>query len=388
MHSTKTIRIFTALLLGLLAGGSLTFGQAGAPPAPPANNPPPAATTPPVPANPAPAAPRRGGRGGGGPPMTDAEKADVAKLAELPSLTPQSGDGDYKVGPMYANDPALRPLADGPKGKVYEFEMTAADSKFYPGNGPRGATATRKVAVYVPAGYTAGTPAPCIVAQDGYLLNYNKLLPPILDHLIAAHRLPAMVAVMIQSGGGDGPGSERGLEYDTVSGKYAEFIEAEALPRIARDYNITFTKDPDGRMTLGGSSGGSAALAMAWFHPELYHRVLTYSGTYVNNQSPVNPALPHGAWEFHEHLIPQNDAKPLRLWIEAGENDNGSTRSGASMGNWILANMHMAAVLKAKGYHYQFVYALGGRHVDSRVVGQTLPQALEWVWQDYKPVTK
>ncbi len=387
MRSPNLIRLSTGLLLALLTAGNLALGQTGNPPSPAGNNPPSTAPTTPAPANPGAAGPRRGGRGGG-PPMTADETAAVAKLADLPELAPGSDDGDYRVGPMYANDPALKPLADGPKGTVHEFEMVAADSKFYPGNGPRGATPTRKVAVYVPPGYTPGAPAPCIVAQDGYLLNYNKLLPPILDHLIAAHRLPPLVAVMIQSGGGDGPGSERGLEYDTVSGKYAEFVEAEVLPRIAKDYNVTFTQDPDGRMTIGGSSGGSAALAMAWFHPELYHRVLTYSGTYVNNQSPVNPALPHGAWEFHEHLVPQNDAKPLRIWIEAGQNDNGATRSGASMGNWILANLHMAAALKAKGYHYQFVYALGGRHVDSRVVSQTLPQALEWVWQGYKPVTK
>jgi len=25
---------------------------------------------------------------------------------------------------------------------------------------------------------------------------------------------------------------------------------------------------------------------MAWYHPELYHRVLTYSGTYINQQWP------------------------------------------------------------------------------------------------------
>ena len=31
---------------------------------------------------------------------------------------------------------------------------------------------------------------------------------------------------------------------------------------------------------------------MAWYHPELYHRVLTYSGTYVNQQWPWNPETP------------------------------------------------------------------------------------------------
>jgi enterochelin esterase-like enzyme len=201
------------------------------------------------------------------------------------------------------------------------------------------------------------------------------------------------VAIFARSGGGDDRGSERGLEYDTLSGKFAEFIEAEVLPRVAKDYNVTFTRDPDARATMGGSAGGTAAFTMAWFHPELYHRVLSYTGTFTNNQSPENPALPHGAWEYHEHLIPQNAPKPLRVWLEVNENDTGSTTAAADRHNLVIANQRMAGALKAKGYHYQFVYALGaGRfyaagqgHDDAQVGAQTLPQALEWLWQDYRP---
>ena len=62
-------------------------------------------------------------------------------------------------------------------------------------------------------------------------------------------------------------------------------------------------------------------MIMAWYHPELYHRVLIYSGTFVNQQWPSSPRTPHGAWEFHEHLIPENPAKPLRIWMEVGDRD-------------------------------------------------------------------
>jgi enterochelin esterase family protein len=190
--------------------------------------------------------------------------------------------------------------------------------------------------------------------------------------------------VFINSGGGDAQGSERGLEYDIVSGKYAEFIETEVLPRVAHDYNVTFTKDPNGRMTMGGSSGGACALSMAWFRPDLYHRVLTYSGTYVNQQSPLNPESPHGAWEYHEHLIPGNRAKPLRIWMEVGANDLRSHDAESTLHNWPLANIRTAAALKAKHYHYQFVWAADAGHVDGRVVRQTLPEAFEYVWKGYR----
>src|SRR5260221_12248836 len=38
---------------------------------------------------------------------------------------------------------------------------------------------------------------------------------------------------------------------------------------------------------------------MAWFHPELYRRVLAYSPTLVNQQWPHAPWLRGGAWEYH-----------------------------------------------------------------------------------------
>jgi iron(III)-enterobactin esterase len=301
----------------------------------------------------------------------------VLTAGATPGDLPQA-DGDYTIGPLYTNAPELAVREDVPKGTIHEFTMVSSESKSYPGlTGPY----ERQVYVYVPSQYVPGTAAPFIVAQDGR--GYTNRLPTVLNNLIHDHRLPVMIAVMIQSGGGDGKGSERGLEYDTVSEKYALFIETEVLPRIARDYNVKFTSDPEGRATMGGSSGAACAFTMAWFHPELYRRVLGYSGTYVDQESPENPQSPHGAWEYHEHLIPQTEAKPLRVWLQVGENDNGFKRDEASLHNWVMANQRMAAALKAKGYHYQYVYCLGAGHVDRKAVGRTLPEALLWLWQGY-----
>lgn len=286
-------------------------------------------------------------------------------------------DGDFKIAPPYTNAPELTVKDGTPKGTLHEFKMSSQDSKIY--LGLKGGY-TRKVFVYIPHGYVAGTAAPFIVIQDAMT---KDILPRILDNLIHEHRLPAMIAVFIASGGGDGKGSERGLEYDTVSGTYADFIETEVLPRIEKDYKVTFTKDPEGRATMGGSSGAACAFTMAWFHPDLYRKVLSYSGTYVDQQSPMNPESPHGAWEYHEHLIPKSDPKPLRIWLEVGEKDNGWDKDEKSYHNWVMANDRMAAVLKDKKYHYRYVFAAGAGHVDHRVVAQTLPEAMLWLWQGY-----
>jgi len=53
------------------------------------------------------------------------------------------------------------------------------------------------------------------------------------------------------------------------------------------------------------------------------------------------------------------------------------------MHDWVVANEHMARVLAARGYTYQFVFARNAGHTDRTVKQQTLPAALEWLWTGY-----
>jgi len=339
------------------------------------------------------------------PPARDPHTPGYVAAKELPdgANAPANVDGNFILGPTHEAVPEATVHEDAPQGTVYEFEMSSSESKLYPGiardAGTFGvpdagdpaklvvttshpAAYTRHVAVYVPKQYVAGTAAPFIVGADGP----DRLLFTVLDNLIAEKRVPAMIAISIGNGSGDGQGSERGLEYDTMSGRYAEFVETEVLPKVEEKAHVRLTKDPEGRATMGGSSGGSCALIMAWYHPEWYHRVLTYSGTYINQQWPYDAKSPHGAWEFHEHLIAASARKPIRLWMEVGDRDllnPNVMRDG--MHDWVLANERMAEVLPAKGYHYQFVFAKNARHVDQATKRQTLPEALEYLWQGYSP---
>jgi enterochelin esterase family protein len=168
----------------------------------------------------------------------------------------------------------------------------------------------------------------------------------VLDNLIAQHRIPVMIAIGIASGGGDAQGSERGLEYNTMSGLYAEFVEKQVLPRVEAEANVKLTHDPDGRATMGLSSGGCAALVMAWYHPDLYHRVLAYSADLSNQQWPYNPETPHGAWEFPEHLFPGSPVKPIRLWMELGDaNVLNPNVMRDNMHDYMAAHQRLAAEL-------------------------------------------
>jgi enterochelin esterase-like enzyme len=373
-------RWIAALALALAAGAAIDAQNS------PAATPPAQAVAPPRPA----------------PPTRDPHTPGYVPAKELPdgAVPPVDVNGNFIIGPTHTPAPESIAQPGVPQGAVHTFTMSSTDSRFYPGiardpgtfgtpdpNNPaslivttsRPAPYTRRVAVYVPQQYVPGTEAPFIVGADGP----DQLLFTVLDNLIAQKRVPVMIAISIGNGSGDAQGSQRGLEYDTMSPRYAEFIEAEVLPVVEKQYNVKLTKDPDRRATMGNSSGGSAALIMAWYRTDLYRRVLTYSGTFVNQQWPYDPETPGGAWEFHRTLIPDSPVKPLRLWMEVGDRDllNPNVMRD-DMHDWVVANENMARVLADKGYPYQFVFARNAGHTDRAVRQQTLPQALEWLWKD------
>jgi len=323
----------------------------------------------------------------------------AADLPKFPTPPPPVSAENSIIGPDYMIAPEATANPEVPQGDVREFILYSEDSKLYPGivrvaNMQRDARGNyvvpasglsapgryeRHVYVYIPRQIAPN--APFMVVQDGH--SYVKRMANILDNMIAAKRLPPMIVVFADSGGSDAQGSERGLEYDTISDRYSNWVESELLPAVTQTYGVTFTSDPQGRAVMGGSSGGVAAFTMAWFHPERYHKVLSYSGTFVNQAWPPDPKTPRGGWEYHDHLIAQAAKKPIRVWMEVGEKDNRFDVPENTWHNWPLANNRMAAVFKKKGYDYRYVFGLGAGHVDNRVVMQTLPSALEWLWRDY-----
>jgi enterochelin esterase family protein len=366
-----------------------------------------------------------GGADGG---VDDAAAPDAPPSGTGGSLVDpgSEGDGDRVIGPNYTADPRLSDPA-APKGTRFSFTMTGAQSQIYKGvNG----NYTRNVSVYVPSQYNPAKPAALMVTQDAM---GGGELPGLLDNLINKKMLPVIVVIFASSGGGDAVGSERGLEYDTVSGLYAEYAMKEMVPRAimeAKTHNIDlkFTDDPEGHGVLGGSSGGAGSFSMAWWHPDYFRRIITYSGTYVT-QVPAGSPFPHGCWIYHDidpysatapnGLIvascepvggfkgdsnpgpcdtPLSQAKceavtgcqwntkvnrPFRIWHESATGDLGAGGAPSSYRNFDLANQRMAAAFKLRGYHYHYDHALSAGHVDGKAVRQTIVEAMLYVWRGY-----
>jgi enterochelin esterase-like enzyme len=316
--------------------------------------------------------------------------------------TGSEGDGEFTVGPEYTVDKDLTDLGN-PKGKSFEFTMKLADSKIFPGNDKtldavkKPVRTERKIFVYVPAAYRDGTAAPFLIIHDGP--GSLKLVRNALDNLTISkdpnRKLPAFIAIAVENGGNDGKKSERGLEYDTMSDRLARFISDEVLPAVLANPEVkaayprlALTKNPWGHAVIGCSSGGAAALSMGWFRPDLFRRIIAYSGTFVAQQdddAPEQAQFPHGAWDYHSELklIEKSEKKPLRIFTHVSENDLRNKDPEETYHNWVMAGRRTSAALTGKGYHHRFVFSKATGHCDGKVFNQTLADTLVWIWRGY-----
>jgi iron(III)-enterobactin esterase len=313
------------------------------------------------------------------------------------------GNGRVTVGPDYTVDPDLKDQGK-PKGKQFAFTMALADSKIFKGDDKtlepekKAVRKERKVTVYIPAAYKDGTKAPVLVTHDGP--GQLNLVRHALDNLTVSkdpkRQLPAFIVVAVENGGNDGKNSERGLEYDTMSDRFARFINDEVFAAVLNNAEIkaaypklAITENPWGRATMGCSSGGAAALTMAWFRPDLFRRVIAYSGTFVDQQdddAPEEAQFPYGAWEYHSsmQLIQKSEKKPLRIFHHVSESDNRANDPESTQHNWVMAGTRTADALEKMGYDYRFVFSEKTGHCDGKVFQQTLADTLVWLWRGWK----
>ncbi len=269
------------------------------------------------------------------------------------------------------NDAELYPITEESKprdgvnyGEIIKAEFS--DSKIFPGT-------KRRIDVFVPADYDGKTPVCICIKQDN--LGYN--IQQVFTHLIKSKEIPMMIAVGIAFGSVEGafdpesPRNNRTFEYDTPSGKYADFILKEVLPFIetlkTKDGRaIVLSKDGNDRMIMGASSGAAAAFSAAWYYPQEFPRVYSVIGSFTGLR---------GSYEYSS-LLHKVETKPLRLFLQSGEND-----MWTSFGDWWAANNAMVRALDFAGYDYAFEFGKGTHNGAHGI--QLLPKAMRFLWKDY-----
>ncbi len=263
---------------------------------------------------------------------------------------------------QYVLGPDSLPKAGVPAGEVRQMPAWT-DSKIFPGT-------TRDWWLYIPAQYKADSPANVMIFCDGggfVKADGNFRVPVVFDNLIAAGEMPVTIGIFINPGvfpAADPkakPRSNRSFEYDSLGDLYARFLIEEILPAVKKDYNLT--DDPDGRALCGNSSGGICAFTAAWERPDAFRKVVSHIGSFTNIRGGyVYPAL-----------IRKTEKKPLKVFLEDGENDLDN-----QFGNWPLANQDMAAALRFAGYEHKFVMGKGTHN--TRHAGSIFPDTLRWIW--------
>lgn len=239
---------------------------------------------------------------------------------------------------------------------------------YYPGS-------VRDYWVYVP-----GVPAPdggyaLMVFQDGagFINETGRFKSAeVFDRLIASGAMPPTLGVFVQPGvlPALNPDTQqarynRSYEYDGLGDRYVRFLHEELLPEVGKVHRIT--TDPNLRGIGGSSSGAICAFTAAWQRPDLFRRVLSYIGSYVNLR---------GGDVYHD-LARKTEPKPLKVYLQDGSSD-----LNIYSGSWWMANQSLALSLEYAGYDVRFDKGTDGHN--SNHSSRVFVESLEWLWAGWK----
>jgi enterochelin esterase family protein len=281
-------------------------------------------------------------------------------------------DDVYRLGPDSAPQPGV------PSGKI--IGPAVLPSNLF-------TNTTRNYWIYVPAQYDPAKPACLMVFEDGhYFVNTNGeyRIPYVFDNLIYRREMPVTIAVFVNPGHhpdqteptdaewGDRTGN-RPLEYNAIDDLYPRLTVEELLPVITKQYNIS--SDPNDRAIAGASSGAICAFNVAWHRPDQFRKVISIIGSFT--------AIRGG--DAYPDIIRTNDAKPIRVFLQDGINDNRSLgRAGGAYSpgrDWHGQNIRMVAALTEKHYDVNYTWGIGTH--SNKHGGAIMPEMLRWLWRDY-----
>jgi enterochelin esterase-like enzyme len=213
----------------------------------------------------------------------------------------------------------------------------------------------RRVSTYTPAGYRSDrTPPALLIVFDGSEYLSVVPTPVILDNLIAAARIPPVVAVFI-----DNPDQDTRTRELTPNPDFVEFLAHELLPWIHAHYHVT--SDPRMTVVAGSSFGGLAATYAALRHPEVFGNVLCQSGDFSwapdhkHAMGKLADATTETGWFAKEFI--KTPKLPIRFHMDAGVFEVDRVGTGGMV---LETSRHMRDVLLAKGYEVHYQQFVGG----------------------------
>ncbi|MEO9057048.1 MAG: enterochelin esterase [Ktedonobacteraceae bacterium] len=201
----------------------------------------------------------------------------------------------------------------------------------------------RNAWIYTPPNYQPDAePYGLLLLFDGGAYLEFIPAPTILDNLLAADKLPPMVAVLL-----DSPPEERNHEL-TCHPPFVDFLVQELVPWLHKHYNIT--TDPRQTIVGGSSAGGLAAAYVGLRAPDVFGKVLSQSGSFWWDWDAEEKIAQQ--WLTHEYAI--SPKQPLHFYIDVGRLER---IAGYDL---LMVNRHLHDVLLAKGYTVDYAELPGG----------------------------
>jgi enterochelin esterase-like enzyme len=263
----------------------------------------------------------------------DSPAYEGRSMVEMPDAPPQ---------PWLAKKPGV------PSGQIEKRQFKSALLKN-----------EREIAVYLPPGYSRDAePYPLLLLFDeiDYLGDSKQIVlvptPTILDNLISAKRIPAMLALLV----GNVPGQrDRELPCNPA---FADFLSSELLPWAHGLYN--FTTNPRQVVVAGSSFGGLAAACAGLRHSETFGNILSQSGAFhwlppKGDQASDSGTDSEPNWVARQFIA--SPKLPLRFYLDAGSEEFDISGDGRSI---LVTSRTLRDVLLAKGYEVHFQEFVGG----------------------------
>jgi enterochelin esterase-like enzyme len=209
------------------------------------------------------------------------------------------------------------------------------------------------LSIYLPAGYKASTaPYHLVVIFDESAYLTKVPTPVILDNLIAAAKIPPVVAVLIAN-----PSQDTRTQELSPNPVFADFLATELLAWMRAHYNVT--NDPAKTVVAGSSLGGLAATYAAYKHPEAFANVLCQSGSFwwaPDHSAAISEGVTtETGWMAKQFIA--SPKLPLKFYLDAGAFEFDSNGTGGSI---LETSRTMRDVLLAKGYEVHYQQFAGG----------------------------
>jgi enterochelin esterase family protein len=173
-----------------------------------------------------------------------------------------------------------------------------------------------------------------LVVYDGSDYLHRAKLNNIVDNLLASRRIRPFAMAMLQNGG-----AARSIEYSCTETTLGFLMEC-VLPLAKGQLKMEPIKN-GGYGVMGASLGGLMALFTALRLPQVFHKVISQSGSFITPEYK----------SVVVDLVRYAPRQDIDIWMDAGRLE------------WLLeGNREMHALLKKKNYTVKYREHSGGHN--------------------------